>query len=675
MGKSILNGYSKTLSDAMKPHYTREAATNGLWVVPPTLSLKSKTNTRQQQQQKRRQNRERPWTNSEQESLYVAVERLKLFGQWEKVKVHMNLDRTVTEIENEYMRLYGEITDTDDECMGGEDDLEGIDEDEDVDVDVDDDEEEEGEDVDDLQSTPPLTAASSCAPSARSSQESISTLYAGSQSAHRSSLHQHHRASSSIDISSFHIRDRLEDYDYHEGGDIEPSNDTVGSSHSNNNNNAAFTTRNTANNNDNNNTKTARRPRKPSSTSSSPPLPNNAQLPTMSATVSTTAADSTRPAPASRMVRVWTVEQSENLKNLIEVYFPGSYRINWVWVAAQMGNAFTRKQCKNKWEIMRRRMGTDEEISLLKKGYSEFGPSWGQIQEKYLPERSRGGISIMWELLEGRELERKNGEGDNTGNSSTSASHPRASLSSSSATTVNGSRHGRTGSTLSAASNGNALSRINAPKPKNDFQHSRRTSSMTHVEVLETMTPMYSRQQTDSEMRYHPYAHRYENCNPSLTESTRQARPPHHFDHPNQQQSHDSSGYSYLTESLKRRLEYLVQQQMSSQQHINWVEITSAMAEATGSAEAPTMEQCQQWWCHISQQNPMDTNVTQEKNGTSTWAHQTQQQQQQQHHHHHKQDPQEPQQRQQEHSYTTSVDHFVGHPRNDMRMDVEHSYN
>ncbi|KAF9984652.1 hypothetical protein BGZ65_012976 [Modicella reniformis] len=68
-----------------------------------------------------------------------------------------------------------------------------------------------------------------------------------------------------------------------------------------------------------------------------------------------------------RMVRVWTLEQSEYLKNLIEVHFPGAYRINWVWVAAQMGNAFTRKQCKNKWEIIRRRMGTEDEKCTLER--------------------------------------------------------------------------------------------------------------------------------------------------------------------------------------------------------------------------------------------------------------------------------------------------------------------
>lgn len=86
-----------------------------------------------------------------------------------------------------------------------------------------------------------------------------------------------------------------------------------------------------------------------------------------------------------RMVRVWTPGQSEHLRNLIEIYFPGAYRIDWVWVAAQMRNVFTRKQSKNKWEIMRRGVGIDD--------------------EKYLPERPRGGVSVAWDPLELREVE------------------------------------------------------------------------------------------------------------------------------------------------------------------------------------------------------------------------------------------------------------------------------
>ncbi|KAG0040102.1 hypothetical protein BGZ82_005154 [Podila clonocystis] len=349
--------HSRNASDNIKSLYRENP---GLSVVP-TL--------------KKKYSRRRPWTNAEQESLYVAVERLKLFGRWGEVKVQMNLDRTTSEIEEEYTRLYGELPDTDDDWM-------------------EEDEEDEGEDS---QSTPPLTASSSCAPSARSSQESISTLYAGSSTS-TSTKAKHNRASSSIDISAFHIGDKRPGFD---------DDDTEDPSHY----------------------KSTRSRQQSSFGSTFLPDP---QVCTTSTSSDPSLVDTTRPSASARMVRVWTIEQSENLKNLIEVYFPGSYRINWVWVAAQMGNAFTRKQCKNKWEIMRRRMGSDEEISLLKKGYSEFGPSWGQIQEKYLPERSRGGISIMWELLEARETEAKDGR-----MSSTSGM-------------AHGPKHGRTGSTVSA---------------------------------------------------------------------------------------------------------------------------------------------------------------------------------------------------------------------------------
>ncbi|KAF9316170.1 hypothetical protein BG003_002259 [Podila horticola] len=384
--------HSRNASDNIKSIYRENPGLS----VEPTL--------------KKKYARRRPWTNAEQESLYVAVERLKLFGRWGEVKVQMNLDRTTSEIEEEYTRLYGELPDTDDDWM-------------------EEDEEDEGEDS---QSTPPLTASSSCAPSARSSQESISTLYAGSSTS--TTKAKHNRASSSIDISSFHIRDKRPGFDEDDTEDPHQYKST--------------------------------RSRQQSSFGST--FPPDPQVSTTSTSSDLSQVDTTRPSASARMVRVWTMEQSENLKNLIEVYFPGSYRINWVWVAAQMGNAFTRKQCKNKWEIMRRRMGSDEEISLLKKGYSEFGPSWGQIQEKYLPERSRGGISIMWELLEARETEAKDGR-----TSSTSGM-------------AHGPKHGRTGSTVSVT---NGL-RNSAPSGvKADYPRRQRTTT-GDIEALELASPM-----------------------------------------------------------------------------------------------------------------------------------------------------------------------------------------
>ncbi|KAF8980413.1 hypothetical protein BGZ46_004237 [Entomortierella lignicola] len=254
----------------------------------------------------------KPWTNAEQESLYVAVERLKLFGQWDKVRRIMNLDRTTKDIEEEYTRLYAEIPDSDQELL------------------MDHEYEQEHNQMLGYETAPPtpsLTATSSATPSARSSQDNMAVLFDRSKEFTRYSV-----------LEGLQVKEE----DEADEEDIEDQQQQ--------------------------------------------PQQNIQYASTEARTV--------------RMVRVWTPEQSENLKKLIEVYFPGAYRINWVWIAAQMGNAFTRKQCKNKWEIMRRRMGTDDEINLLKQGYQEFGPSWGQIQEKYLPERSRGGISIMWDLLE-----------------------------------------------------------------------------------------------------------------------------------------------------------------------------------------------------------------------------------------------------------------------------------
>ncbi|KAG0364705.1 hypothetical protein BGZ54_007248 [Gamsiella multidivaricata] len=227
----------------------------------------------------------------------------------------MNLDRSLTEIENEYMRLYAEIPGSDEESMDYDDPYQGT------------------EQCSALP-TLPLTVVSSSALSACSSQGSITALC------------DRARDSTSCLIPGQQIVDADGDDELDDEED-EPQRHPQRYQH-----------------------------------------------------IST----DTRP---QRMVRVWTQEQSENLRNLIEVHFPGAYRINWVWVAAQMGNIFTRKQCKNKWEIIRRRMGTEKEINQLKRGYQEFRPSWQQIQEKYMPEWSRGGISTMWNLLETRGAEQQ----------------------------------------------------------------------------------------------------------------------------------------------------------------------------------------------------------------------------------------------------------------------------
>jgi len=279
----------------------------------------------------------RPWSNKEQEALYVAVQRHKLFGRWSDIKDQMQLDRTVVEIEQEYMRLYGELPESEDEDWP-EDDTGAV----------------------PVRShipghlTPALTSTSSSSLSARSSLETFNNHL------QRPTVSEHPHPPYRKYSASHPVID-----DDHDDENDESMMDTE-------------------------------MPSPPSR-----PLTGKGST---SQSRSTGAIADTKP---TRTVRVWTQQQSQQLKNLIEDCFPGGYRINWVWVASQMGNTFTRKQCKNKWEIMRRRAGTEEEISLLKKGHEEFGPSWSKIQEKYLPERSQGGISIMWSLLQAREAEQK----------------------------------------------------------------------------------------------------------------------------------------------------------------------------------------------------------------------------------------------------------------------------
>ncbi|KAF9900094.1 hypothetical protein BX616_002691 [Lobosporangium transversale] len=288
----------------------------------------------------------RPWTNAEQEALYIAVERYKLYGQWAEVKERMHLHRSTLEIEQEYARLYGELPESDDEAWP-------IQTSKSVSV---------SRTSVPEQTTPALTTTSPSTLSARSSQETFNTHV------HR---HAHHPAPEPIHRfsprkSSVSSHPALDDYQ-------DDENDDVGM-----------------------NTEQHSPLSRPSSAKS-----------TMGRNRSSSTVTASTDIKPTRTVRVWTPQQSEQLKNLIEDCFPGGYRINWVWVASQMGNTFTRKQCKNKWEIMRRRAGTEEEVALLKKGYEEFGPSWNRIQEKYLPERSQGGISIMWSLLQAREAEQQ----------------------------------------------------------------------------------------------------------------------------------------------------------------------------------------------------------------------------------------------------------------------------
>ncbi|KAF9331438.1 hypothetical protein BG006_005696 [Podila minutissima] len=276
----------------------------------------------------------RPWTNTEQEALYVAVERFKLFGRWREIKIRMNLDRTPNEIGEEYMRLYGEILDSDDE------------------------------DLDDMMAS--MGSSTSSSPHtfpASTSGKRGRPLGSGGMRKTASPVQSRQQTSPRMQIRRSQSMEWTRSSEY-QHGDMDSHYPRGG-------------------------------PMSPASSSPSTRPTDD--------TPSNPASDHSAEVKPTRTVRVWTQRQSEQLKSLIEDYFPGGYRINWVWVASQMGNTFTRKQCKNKWEIMRRRAGTEEEVALLKKGHEEFGPSWSQIQEKYLPERSQGSIAIMWELLLARE--------------------------------------------------------------------------------------------------------------------------------------------------------------------------------------------------------------------------------------------------------------------------------
>ncbi|KAF9962487.1 hypothetical protein BGZ72_004856 [Mortierella alpina] len=514
---------------------------NTHYLTSPFRSHDNHDTTSLEPSSKRRSIR-RPWTNGEQESLYVAVERLKLFGRWHEVKERMNLDRTLAEIEEEYTRLYAEIPDTEDEeCTDRTP------------------EEQDPDHEDYSLSTPALTATSSATPSARSSQDNIASLFDRSKT-----LLQDHVAPALDRPPEGDDDDEVEDEDEEQH-------------HPQYHQQTAFGAR--------------------------PP----------------------------RMVRVWTLEQSENLKNLIEVYFPGAYRINWVWVAAQMGNAFTRKQCKNKWEIMRRRMGSEDEINLLKRGYQEFGPSWGQIQEKYLPERSRGGISIMWELLETREAEQAAAAAAATGPDGSAATGTSTATArgtyhkrhqSLSATTKASSRysHSREPSkhSLSYCGTESKLERrgsatmdidtIMGPSSQGEEASSGSTMTAAADRKLASFGPSHSQERSNkppATLNASRHARHRSDATwnmtkkaPGLSRHARHGSDTLSWNPPSQELWTDRSHPMTWTEPLSRRLEDLVRQHFPHHQKVNWAKISSLM----GSNPVVSRDQCKRRWYLISQQ-------------------------------------------------------------------------
>ncbi|KAG0374549.1 hypothetical protein BGX24_010252 [Mortierella sp. AD032] len=570
-----------------------------------------------------------PWTNSEQESLYIAVERLNLFGRWGEVKTRMNLDRTTSEIEEEYNRLYAEIPDSEDEDDG--------DEDEDEDEEGEDEEEDEGmysgevlmdNNNDSAQdtigatsatslSTPSLTATSSAAQSKHSSRENLAGLFglakAAATTATAATQQQQQPQTNEALMDQRCTLPPLLPLDpedeYDEGyEDYEDHHQQQ-----------------------------RQQPQHQDQQSNCPPYHHLYQTqqqqhsPQHSHQRNLSTSSTSRPA---RMVRVWTPEQSENLKNLVEVYFPGAYRINWVWVAAQMGNAFTRKQCKNKWEIMRRRMGTEDEIVLLKRGFQEFGPSWGQIQEKYLPERSRGGISIMWELLETREAELYQqqqqpqaggvvpGSGV-VGGGGGGVVVPGMTMAGPGSATRKPLSHHRRNSSLSSVK---SSLRVNVSK--DSANGATNTTSQRHqrtltldIDAMDLSSPTTALYTLTEEMTIgsnnnstRPYA-------PSSTTMTTTAAPHRHRKSASVSSTTSMSRYGHgrhasdvslgghewstermmpmtWTEPLTRRLQDLVREHFPNQSKVNWAMISSLM----GNNPVVSKDQCKRRWYLISQQ-------------------------------------------------------------------------
>ncbi|KAF9279434.1 hypothetical protein BGZ68_007911 [Mortierella alpina] len=526
-----------------------------------------------------------PWTNSEQEALYVAVERFKLYGQWAEVRSRMNLNRSAAEIEQEYMRLYGELADSDND---------------DNDYDHDNDEwAGQGRATAEMAQhpmpghmTPALTVASSL--SARSSQETFSSHYGRPA---------HVPPPTASSVQGRRPQHRKPHPEYHDDENREMRMDVEPQS-------AA-----------------SRLPSGKSSGARSRP---------------DSAAVDAKPA---RTVRVWTQQQSEQLKNLIEDCFPGGYRINWVWVASQMGNTFTRKQCKNKWEIMRRRAGTEDEINLLKQGHEEFGPSWSQIQEKYLPERSQGGISIMWSLLQAREAEQDQQTRHKQLPGPTADTHPERARSNSGSPVRQRKEAVSMKVSMRPSSHGDPQGRRGkdrsyrprvAPYPINDDQEAsplqamdretperRQSEQYSYHESTSreaSMSPLWSREGPSSGHSNYSMMHRIDDGSSkrfsvSSTESFSMSSSRHdplsypqpHARHSQREQALEVGAEPWTernrpmtwTEPLTRRLEDIILEHFPNHQKVNWVKVSSLM----GTNPLVNKDQCKRRWYLMSQNN------------------------------------------------------------------------
>ncbi|KAF9387140.1 hypothetical protein CPC16_007200 [Podila verticillata] len=110
----------------------------------------------------------------------------------------------------------------------------------------------------------------------------------------------------------------------------------------------------------------------------------------------------------------WTQEQSALLRELIEDIKAHGLRrhaneqpkIDWDWVAEEMGGAFTRAQCKSRWTRMSRNTGSTragawqpQELEAMVMGLCQEGASWTVIHREHLSSRSPSFIQGKWKSM------------------------------------------------------------------------------------------------------------------------------------------------------------------------------------------------------------------------------------------------------------------------------------
>lgn len=110
----------------------------------------------------------------------------------------------------------------------------------------------------------------------------------------------------------------------------------------------------------------------------------------------------------------WTQEQSALLRELIEDIKIHGLRqhaneppkIDWDWVAEEMGGAFTRTQCKSRWTRMSNTTSSTktgpwqpQELESMVTGLCQEGASWTVIHRKHLSSRSPSFIQGKWKSM------------------------------------------------------------------------------------------------------------------------------------------------------------------------------------------------------------------------------------------------------------------------------------